>query len=173
MDMSVNQPSKPSIQHAELKRKAMQTFFFDDDDLLFNREGKLSDKQKQRFMMTSKAGAIMLVLSGFVLSALLVWTWEKPVNPSLWIFPVLGVVAFTTFGIYVYRLGGKVYKPGTVKCVIGTATFKNRFGEMFLQINGEFFRSQRKYRKIFLPDLQYKVYYAPSDNTIVSIETGE
>ncbi len=151
----------------------MQSFFFDDDDLPFNRDGRLSDKQKQRFMTTTKAGAIMFILSGFVLSALFVWTSEKPINSSLWLFPILGVASFTVIGIYVYQLGGKVYKPGTVKCVVGTATFKNRLGEMFLQIDDEFFRSQRNFRKIFLPDIQYKVYYAPSDNTIVSIEIAD
>jgi len=171
--MSTDQPLEPMISHTELRRKAMQTFFFDDDDLRFNRDGQLSDKQKQRLTTTSKAGAIVFIISGLVLSALFVWTWEEPINPSLWIFPDLGVVSFTAIGIYIYLLGGKVYKPGIVKCVIGTATFKNRYGEKFLQIGGEYFRSQRNFRKLFLPDVEYKVYYAPSDNTIMSIEIAE
>ena len=151
----------------------MQTFFFDENDLPFNRDGKLSDKQKQRFETTTKAGTIVFIFSGLVLSALFIWSIDSPMTPSLWVLPILGIVTSAAIGIYVYWLGGKVYKSGIVKSVIGIATFRHQVGNAFLQIGDEYFRSQRNFRKIFLPDIHYKVYYAPSDNTIVSIEIVE
>jgi hypothetical protein len=168
--MSQEQPFKPTIPHAELKRKAMQAFFFDEDDLPSNREGRLSDRQKQRFVTTTKVGTIAFILSGLILSAVFIWTWEEPLDQLPWIIPALITVSFTIIGIYVYGLGGKVYKSGIVKSAIGTAVFEKRLGEMFLQIDGVYFRSQRKFRQIFVSDVQYKIYYAPSDNTIVSVE---
>lgn len=168
--MAQEQFSLSSNSQLELTDKAKQIFFFDDNDLPFNRDGKLSDKQKQRFEMTTLAGTSMFIFSGLVLSALLVWTWEKPINQFPIIISVLGMVSFTIIGIYVYRLGSKLYKSGVVKCVTGTITFTKWQGESFLQIGDEYFRSNRKFKEIFIPDILYKVYYAPSDNTIVSIE---
>jgi hypothetical protein len=168
--MSLQQPFKPSISHAELKRKAMQTFFFDDEDLRFNRDGRLSDKQKQRLTTTTKAGVIVFVLSGLLLSAMFVWTWEDPLDQLPWIIPAFMTVSFTLMGLYAYRLGNKVVKLGVVEYVAGKARFKDWQGKMFLQIHGRYFRPNKKFREIFVPDIWYKIYYAPSDNTIISVE---
>ncbi len=168
--MSTEQSLKPSIPHAELRRKAMQTFYFDDDDLPFNREGRLSDKQKQRFTTTTLVGTVAFVLSGIILSVVFVWVWEGSLDQFPWLIPALIIVSFTIIGIYVYRLGGKVYKSRIVKTAVGTAIFEKRLGEMFLQVDGVYFRSQKKFQEIFVPEVRYKVYYAPSDKTIVSVE---
>ncbi len=169
--MSLEQ--SPTSSYIELKRKAMQAFFFDDNDLPFNRDGRLSDKQKRRFIMTSRAGLAAFMFSGLVLSALFVWTWEEPLDQLPWVIPAFMVMSFTAIGIYVYWLNRRVYKSGIVESAIGTAIFEKRLGEVFLQIGGKYFRSERRFRKIFVSDVRYKIYYAPSDNTIISVEILE
>ncbi len=149
--MSTDQPIKSTISHAELKKKAMQTFFFGDDDLPFNRDGKLSDKQKHRFMTTTSVGAIVFIVAGLVLSALFVWSLDRPMTPSLWAFPILGMAAFTAIGIYVYWLGGKVYKSGIVKSVIGIATFRNQVGNIFCKSVMSIFGHRETFEKYFYP----------------------
>jgi hypothetical protein len=168
--MSTEQSLKHPISHAELKRKAMQIFFFDDDDLPSNRDGRLSDKQKQRFITATRTITAVFVLSGLILSAVFVWTWEEPLDQLPWIIPALTAASFTVIAIYGYRLGAKVHKSGVVKCAVGTVTFKKWPDEPLMQIDGKYFRSNRKFREIFMSGIQYKVYYAPSDNTIVSVE---
>jgi hypothetical protein len=169
--MSLEQSPKLSISRIEeLKRKAMQAFFFNEDDLTSNRVGELSDKQKQRFLTSTRVGTIVFVLSGLVLAAIFVWSWEEPLDQLPWAIPAFMIVSFLIIGIYVYRLGSKVYRSGIVESTTGRAIFKKRLRETFLQVGGKYFRAQRKFRQIFVPDVQYKIYYAPSDNTIVSVE---
>ena len=116
----------------------MQTFFFDDDDLPSNRDGRLSNKQKQRFITSTKVVTIVFILSGLVLSALLVWILEEPVDQLPWIIPALTTVSFTGIGIYGYRLGSKVYKSGVVKCAVGNVIFKKWPNEPLIQIDGKY-----------------------------------
>ena len=151
----------------------MQIFVFDDNDLSFNRDGKLSESQKQRFIVVTKVGTIVFILSGLILSAIFVWSLEEPTNQLTWIIPLFITASFTIIGFYVYRLGGKVHRSGIVKSTIGQAVFEKRLGETFLRIGGVYFRSRRKFRQLFIPNVQYRIYYAPSDNTIVSVEILE
>ncbi|HET9914714.1 MAG TPA: hypothetical protein VFQ13_22665 [Anaerolineales bacterium] len=173
--MSQKQLFKPSISHTELKRKAMQTFFFDDSDLPFNRNGRLSDKQKQRFATNAKVGAAAFILAGIILSAVIAWTLEEPPAQLTWLAPVLLITGtFTGTGIFVYWLSARIYKSGIVKSVMGRAVFERGWSGMHLGwvlgIDGVYFQLENNFRQIFVPDVQYKIYYVPSDNTIVSVE---
>ena len=148
----------------------MQVVLFDEDDLTANREGRLSANQKKRFIKGTRATILIFLLSGILLSALFVWAWEGPQEQLPWVIPAFMLYSFTIIGIYCYWIGSKVYKAGIVESTTGTAIFERRFGEMYLLIGGVYFRSHRWYRESFVPGVLYKIYFAPSDNTIVSIE---
>ena len=162
--------SQSADSYVEIKRKAMQAFLFDENDLSVNHEGKLSDKQIRRFISSTRKAVVTFVLTGLILSVMFIWSLEKPLSRLVLAIPTLFVMSFAIIALYVYWLGSKVYKSGVVKYVVGMATFRNSYREKFLQVGGEYFRSNRKFREIFVPDVQYKIYYAPSDNTIVSVE---
>ena len=171
--MSSEKSLSANVSHAELKSRAMQIFLFDDNDLTLNRDGSLSDKQKKRFIYATRTATITLLLSGLLLSALLIWSWKKPLDEFPWIIPVLMITAFIIIAIYIYWLGSRVYRSGVVESVVGTVTFNKWPNEAFMQVDDESFRLTAKFREVFISGITYKIYYSPSDNTIISTEIIE
>ena len=67
--------TNPSALHDELQNNAMQLFKFDKDDLPFNRDGKLSNKQVQRFIFETRKFTGVFIFSGLLLAGLFILSW--------------------------------------------------------------------------------------------------
>ncbi len=153
----------------------MQFFHFDEEDLATNRSGKLSDQQKQRFMLSTRLAVITALVGGVLMSAVMLGTWDSSSGPVPWWAVAMPIVLFVLMALVLFLVGRKVYGQGIVQSVRGTVTFKGwGFSEQRrLEIDGLRLPFKRKYKKLFLPGIVYTIYYAPSDGTIVSTEIVE
>ena len=164
--------TNPSALHDELQNNAMQLFKFDKDDLPFNRDGKLSNKQVQRFIFETRKFTGVFIFSGLLLAGLFILSWskDKPLNQLPLGIPISMIAAFTIIAIFGYMIGSKIYKTGIVSCSTGMVSFLTQNGKMLIEIDGEYFASNINFQEVFISNVIYKIYYTPTDRSIVATE---
>ncbi|MCP4139463.1 MAG: hypothetical protein GY755_04085 [Chloroflexi bacterium] len=147
----------------DTEKKLMSFFSFNKEDMLCNRAGKLSEKQKEMFRIDGLEPFIWLFFSGFLFIALL--ATDVPDNISLvsWgVYSLLYYFFVTLFSGLVYRLTMLPVRVGEVRTVLGEykPLPNSRRARGFL-IGDMIFSGKYEYRETLELGRSYRVYYTP------------
>ena len=156
----------------EMRDKFMDAFRFDENDLVANREGQLSLRQKQQMRRYAIFSIVFFgLVVPFALFLLIVYLEEN----SRWetatyvLFGFLSLMPVLT-GLGLFWQYWQTYKSGTVVCLNGTVDFRYEKGKLLMEIDEESIGVSAHVRGLFQKDVIYNVYYIDFVNHIMSVE---
>lgn len=151
----------PSIAHA---------FRFSEDDLLQNKNGKISANQKAVLRHSGKVACIALMLLGLLIACGVYHVNKSKNNTALLIASIVFSVFAVTGGCFLFRAFYNASKA-MMKKITGKATivFKSRIGKCLNIGNINFPISGTSTEHMFDANKIYTVYYL-GNTTILSIE---
>jgi len=155
---------------SELEKEIMSIFRFDAEDLRFNREGRISKKQKSRLQKTAGFLFIGFLLIGAFITSLSVIAQDEPINELPLLVPAFIMSLFGGIGIFIYWLSSRMYRQGVVKSITGKISFELRNEFAVLCIGNERFLRGANMTSVLEEGVEYRVYYTPADMFILSIE---
>ena len=153
-----------------LQEQLMMAFKFDEEDLLSNRKGKLSARQKKKmlqFAIMSIAFGGTLFLGSVLFPIFLIP--EPGKMASLLMVGSLAMMALL-FSIYLFWMYWQTYKSGIVVRLHGKASVEHEGGKPVLRIDGETIALSSDLSWLFDNDNVYNVYYSYSAKQLMSIE---
>ncbi len=170
MDISLeDEPDDREDEWDAWQEEAMLVFNFDEDDLAMNRQGKLSETQRHRLMVNRNTGTVVMASAGLVFAILFPVPDSRSHAPHWW----FAVGAFVVFGLMagvLFWIGSRSFRSGIVESATGTITLRGWPRIDAMEIGGERFPYLPKYERLFLPDVVYTIYFAPTDRPIMAAE---
>jgi lysylphosphatidylglycerol synthetase-like protein (DUF2156 family) len=141
----------PSIAHA---------FRFSEVDLLQNKNGKVSDRQKATSRRSGKIACIALVILGLII-ALGVYHVNKDKNDTAFMRASITFSVFASIGLYFLFRAFYIASQAVVKSVSGniSVVFKRKTGNCLVIGNISFPVSETPTENLFVLGKSYTVYY--------------
>ena len=148
----------------------MEVFKFSHNDLSSNKNGSLSESQKQRVLKFAIMAFSIFELVGVFFAGLILLASKKPLNETPLAIPGFFLVVFTIIGVSLAWLHWRTYRLGTVKRLSGKIEFQEMKGALFLCIDGARIRMLLDVVNLFEANSIYNIYYAPLIATVMSVE---
>jgi hypothetical protein len=154
---------------------AEREFQFDGDDLIANRQGVMSKKQRER---TLRGGASLifttLVGGGLALAWLVFDALGKEHFLGVLSVVVKGLAIFTIFGVFAL-MGWRFRKAGSsaiVKSIRSTLNVVQEKKNLYLRVGSSDirFEVEPEVKDLVFPDKEYRFYYSEINKTILSVE---
>lgn len=137
--------------------------FFSKDDLIENKEGSLSLKQKIKLKKDSRIITLTLVGTGLVLGTVITIFLPQGIY-----FGLAGFFILTSIGAVYYKKAEKAILSSKVFAVCGIITFDYRNRMSYVKIQNEIFVFNDP-KKFFIEGNAYCIYYS-FNNSILSFE---
>lgn len=156
---------KADAAHAKL----MRFFNFNIKDLEYNRQGKLSPRQKDYFSSQALVAFEVLFAAGVGSTILII---VSPVFHQPLLCSGIAMIASMILGLRSYKSIIGPVKSGVVKTEVGTLGKPEHMNiwKPVVYIGRETFPVRDDPFKALAWDVLYKVYYSPAGNVILSIE---
>jgi hypothetical protein len=162
---------QPVDSLADWAKKELQ---FDEEDLIANRQGKYSEKQRTR---AARGGtALFLFALAAIIFVFFVLLTVDPIfgRPIDWVDIIpRGILVSGMMGVFAYMgwRSRRAAKSGVIHAFTGKVTFKKEKKETILCCGEKLnLPIDDKVRQSFLPDREYTFYCSDMDKTVLSME---
>lgn len=143
---------------------------FSEEDLIENRKGVLSKRQKHAINNSAWTFLLVFGLVGLFFASVIIFYDESPVNSGQVFIGLFLGVAILAIGFVLFWIQILDFKQGVVKCLEGYVRFiPIRYG-FALCVGEKQLPVTWNMPALFDDNVQYKIYYTPRDRKIVSIE---
>lgn len=143
---------------------------FSEEDLVENRKGVLSRKQKHSVNNSAWTFLFVFALGGLFFTWVIIFYDETSVNSGRVFIGVFLGVAMLAVGAFLFWLQSSDANQGAVKCLEGHVRFiPVRYG-FALCVGDEQLPVTLNIPMLFDENTRYKIYYMPRDRKIVSLE---
>lgn len=148
----------------------MRIIGYSDLDLIANRTGILSERQKQIIQKNARTLLLVFGATGLVFALLIGLTGKRPLTEGPMTIAGLLGCSFIAIGIALYWLQHRDYQNGIVKYLVGTIEVLPHRYRFVLSIDGKQLPILFDLRGLFEENAVYKVYYTPAARKLVSLE---
>jgi hypothetical protein len=156
--------------HDDKTQELMRLIGYSETDLAANRTGTLSGRQKRQIRKNARTALLMFGMAGLCFAVMIGMTGKQPLTEMSVIITGLIGGSFAAIGIALYWLQRRDYHQGIVKCLVGTVKVLPHNPGFALCVGDQQLPILYDLGGLVEENIAYKVYYAPSDRRLVSLE---